>query len=225
MVRPIRPRSIASALVAGAVATLLLSACAQEAPQSKEHSSTEGIDATLHDIGIRNAFITVNADGTGVLNIALFNQGTQSDALVGVTPGNATAFQAAVLPTAEQISEASDNSGGSSASSDGSSDSGAADSTSGSDSATSSATSSDTSSGTSTNTAVSLPTGSGIFLDQEPAEIALQGLAHNTLVGQTLPVTLTFATAGAITLDIPIGGGSDVTASPSVSDSSSAAAG
>jgi hypothetical protein len=209
VVRPIRPRSIASALVAGAVAIVLLSACAQEAPQSKEHSSTEGIDATIQGIGIRNAFITINADGTGVLNVALFNDGTQADALTSVTSGNATAFKAAVLPTAEEIGEASDNNSGSS-SSDGSADS---------DSPSDGSSASDSSANT--DTAVSLPTGSGIFLDQEPAEIALQGLALNTLVGQTLPVTFTFAAAGTITLQIPIGSGSNVTATPSASDSSS----
>jgi copper(I)-binding protein len=186
VVRPIRFRSIPGALVAGAVTALLLTACAQEAPQSKEHSSTEGIDATLHDIGIRNAFITLNADGTGVLNIALFNQGDQSDQLTGVTPGSATAFKSAVLPTDAQVSAASDNGGAASSSSD-----------------TTSA----------TGTGVALPTDGGVFLDQPPAEIALAGLAAGTLVGQSIPVTLTFANAGTITLQVPIGGGANVSAS------------
>jgi copper(I)-binding protein len=68
-----------------------------------------------------------------------------------------------------------------------------------------------------TTTGVSLPTTAGVFLDQSPAQIALSGLAAGTLVGQSVPVTLTFATAGTITLQVPITSGDSVPASPSAS--------
>lgn len=51
---------------------------------------------------------------------------------------------------------------------------------------------------------IALPPQTGVFLDQPGAEISLSGFIAAPTVGETLPVTLTFAAAGMLTIDVPV---------------------
>jgi len=81
-----------SLLVAGCavVAVGTLAACGHIPPQAREHASIAGTNASLGDIGIRNAQITLSANGNGVLTVALFNSGSTPDALMAVSSPAAT---------------------------------------------------------------------------------------------------------------------------------------
>lgn len=55
-----------------------------------------------------------------------------------------------------------------------------------------------------TTAGIVLPPQTGVFLDQPGAEISLSGFIAAPTVGETLPVTLTFAAAGMLTIDVPV---------------------
>ncbi len=201
VVRRFPGRPVAGLVATVALVTPVLAGCGggQTNTQAKEHASIRGVSATVGDIAIRDALITVTGtDGggtgtlTGQLELVIFNQGQTVDELTSVSPAGAPTFTA-TLPRPSDVIAAGDAAGASPL--EGSSDS------------TSAATSSPSAvsePSTRSNSPVSLPTASGVFLNRSPARIAVSGLAASTLVGVSIPVTFTFSLAGPVTLQVPV---------------------
>ena len=193
---------VAAPAVLAAAALLAVSACGDATPeQSKEHSVIAGVDTQIGDVLIRNATITVDPGGTtGTLDVALFNKGTAGDALTSVTSDHAS-FD---LPdTAALASSPAPATGTPNAARSG---------------ARSLVTASPP-----TSPGVELAAQTGVFLNTDPRTIRISELSPSLVLGQTLPLTMSFATAGSITLRVPVTATTGVhfggleTASPAVS--------
>lgn len=140
-------RRVATLALFGVVGAGVLAACNEVPPQSREHASISGLNASFSSIGIRNAQLTLAANGNAALTLALFNSG-DDDKLVDVS---STAATTAILP--------------------------------GSD-------------------GVDVTGAEGVFVTTGKP-IVLVGL-KDVLVGNDVPVKLTFQNAGSVTLQIPV---------------------
>jgi copper(I)-binding protein len=97
---PLPIRSIAAITFAGAVAIAALAGCGHIPPQSKEHTSISGVNASVGNIGIRNAQVTTGANGNAIVTLALFNEGSTTDTLTAVS---SAAAASGTLPSAEGL--------------------------------------------------------------------------------------------------------------------------
>lgn len=196
MVRRPRPVHAASALAAGA-AVFVLAACGGPTnPQAKVRPSIDGISASVGDVQIRNATVQLGDAGDATLSMVLFNQGEAPDSLSAVSPGAAGAFDSAQFPTSGDVTIAGLTANGI-PQSEAFSNNGA------------------------TPKSVTLPTAGGVFLNRAPALIELSGVATSARTGSALPVTLSFAAAGSITLQIPIVAAAPTSEGPQLSTSPS----
>lgn len=93
-------RSIAAFALVGTLAIGVLAACGHEPPQSKEHASIAGINASVGTIAIRNIQVTLGANGNATITGAFFDQGTEPDSLIAVS---STSAQSGQLPTGEVL--------------------------------------------------------------------------------------------------------------------------
>jgi copper(I)-binding protein len=82
-------RKVVSLAFCGAIAVGVLAGCGHEAPQARQHASISGLNTSIGNIGIRNAQITLDANGNAALTMALFNSGT-NDTLTAVSSPLAT---------------------------------------------------------------------------------------------------------------------------------------
>lgn len=244
--RPVSRLSRRSYLLAplALVAGLGLAACGNQGVsiQSREHSTARGVDGQVGEVLVRNAEITLGLDGTGLLSVALFNDGSAADSLMSVSsprasdfelPAGATVFAGAYAGTSPSTTRtvASASPAGPEVSS--------SQSLAATNMAPGAATS--TATGTASSTASRSPTGSptvqpasegassitlpgqtGVFLNSGLTQVTVRGLPADAAVGMSLPVTFSFVGAGMLTLQVPISGAASTGASgnplPTVSD-------
>jgi copper(I)-binding protein len=145
------------------------------AVQSKEHSNAAGASGDVGSIQVRDAVIMLGIGTQATLDVALFNQGMQADSLTGVTSPDASSF---TLPTGALAPAIG-----------------------GPENPTSSAASTSVAASPGP---VTVQAQNGVFLDSFATQIVIAGLSGAPTVGQSLPVTFTFAAAGSLTLQVPI---------------------
>ncbi len=180
---PRRPARAALAAPALAVAAVLcLAGCGNNgvAEQSKEHSSVSGASGQAGSVLIRNATLTLGLGGGAVMAVAFFNGAGEADALTAMTSPQAASF---TLPTAAGTANAYGDP---------------------SDNPQDDVTAAPAAVG---GAGVGLPAQTGVFLGGGRDLITVAGLTGSPLIGQSVPVTFTFRSAGSVTLYVPITGG------------------
>lgn len=200
MPRPPRAAMSTVTVAAALLSLLLASGCSRRPPQSVEHTVITGVNAQVGSILIRDATVRQSGSGEAVLDVALYNTATTgSDTLQSVA---STQASQAELPDASSLSspglaatpvdtptvQPSQQSVASSAAPAVSSSSG----------------SSSGSSSTASSGGVEIPAEQAVFLNHAPAEITLTGFTSPLRVGTVIPVTLRFASAGSIVLQVPV---------------------
>jgi len=176
----------AAPLALAATALVAASACDSAVPaQSKEHSTTAGVNSQVGSVLIRNAGIVVDQGGTsGRLDVALVNQGTAPDQLLSITspaatfalPSTATASEVQKSVTATPTSPAAPQVSSSTAS------------------ATVAA----------PGEPVQLLAGTAVFLDKAGTSVVITHIDQPLRIGNELSITFTFAAAGTLTLSVPV---------------------
>jgi copper(I)-binding protein len=162
VIRRSSAKTVARPLLIGALALLIPAATAGceagfDAPTLEFHPASAGAHAVVNGITISNAFVLGAPSGSALpagssagVFLSLFNNGSNSDALVSLTaPGSASAVHV---------------SGGT----------------------------------------VSLPAGGEVNLTGPQPSVVLSPLTRTISGGEDVPVTLTFAHAGSVTLQVPV---------------------
>lgn len=172
---------------------------------------------------VRNAEITLGLGGSGLLSVALFNDGQSADTLNAVAspeassfelPAGATAFAGAYAgaspsnprtvasPVASSPAVSSSRTPAAATSMAPGAATLRATATA-TRSAAASASAQPASQGASS---ITLPGQAGVFLNSGLTQITVRGLPPATAVGVSIPVTFTFVGAGTVTLQVPVSG-------------------
>lgn len=208
MSRSFQPaRRVAAAVVVSATA-LLAAACSagQTAQTAQEQSTVDGAAANAGTIALRNIRVAYPSGGkydagkTATLQFDAVNTGSQPDQLVSI---QTSAAGSVALGPAGTASPSSSSGSSDSASPSGTpSGSGTA---SGSASPSGSSPASSSPSGSAGGvTAVDLPQGALVVFDAGAALAELLDLTGPLVSGQTVQITFTFASGGAVTVAVPV---------------------
>lgn len=221
---PTRRRRTAPAVLGLGIAALLTVAACGSGQLAQTAGMPPAVNGGLGQAGkvaVRDAVIafpatgrTYPAGGDAPLVVTIVNSGDTPDTLVSVTspvsqPAALTGSTdlpagASLVAGADMLDRPSGSAAPSVTSTATSSSSAAATSTSGSSASTSGSASSSSAASTTTTTTTMAATSSSAPVTVGQVSIVLKGLTATVQPGQSIPVTFTFAHAGAVTVQVPV---------------------